>query len=370
MPDEDDDLLRTDEVPAVALEPEEHETVPIDIAAATNSRRPRVTAVTEPPSANLAAHHAAAPPSEIGETWLDEETSLTRATEKTLSVPAKVTIDRATVTVITGLNAGQVFALDGFDHVIGRGTEADVWVEDPAISRRHARIVRRPDGRYYVEDLGSTNGTFVAGRRIEGRCELANGDRIQVGPALMIRFAITDDAEEALQRRLYESSTRDALTRSFNRKYLGERLIAEIAHARRHKTHLALLMMDIDRFKAVNDTHGHLTGDMVLRIVAAQVARLIRVEDVLARYGGEEFVILIRSTALKDARVLADRVRWTIEALKIPIANGTLRVTTSIGIASLGELPPEAGATELLAAADARLYRAKASGRNCIVSEG
>src|SRR5262249_52758426 len=183
-------------------------------------RRPRVTAVTEPPSAHLAAAPAAG--------WLEEDTSLTRSTEKTLSVPAKVTVDRATVTIITGLNAGQVFALDGFEHVIGRGTEADVWVEDATISRRHARIVRRPDGRFYAEDLGSTNGSFVAGRRLEGRAELVSGDRLQVGPSLILRFAITDDAEEALQRRLYESSTRDGLTRAFNRKYLSERLVAEI----------------------------------------------------------------------------------------------------------------------------------------------
>ena len=210
-----------------------------------------------------------------------------------------------------------MFALDQLEHVIGRGTEADLWVEDPAISRRHARFGRRMDGRFFCEDLGSTNGTFVGGRKIEGRCDLQNGDRVQIGPNLMLRFAMTDDAEEELQRRLYESSTRDALTRAFNRKYLNERLIAEIAHARRHKTQLALLMVDLDRFKAINDGHGHLAGDMVLRVVAAHVQRLIRIEDVLARYGGEEFVILVRSTALDDAAKLGERVRTTIERLQI-----------------------------------------------------
>jgi diguanylate cyclase (GGDEF)-like protein len=268
--------------------------------------------------------------------------------------------------VLTGINAGQVFALDGLDHVVGRGTEADLWLEDPAISRLHTRVSRRPDGRFLIEDLESTNGTFVGGRKVEGRVDLQNGDRIQIGPNLMLRFSLTDDAEEELQRRLYESSTRDALTRAFNRKYLNERLIAEIAHARRHKSQLSLLMLDLDRFKEVNDTRGHLSGDMVLRVVASHMARLIRVEDVLARYGGEEFVILVRSTAQGDAGKLAERVRSTIEHLEIVAPQGgpMLKVTVSIGVSSLAELPPEAGGMELIATADARLYRAKVAGRN------
>jgi diguanylate cyclase (GGDEF)-like protein len=353
----------------VPLDVAAHETVPIDLGAQTHP----------PPRIGIRPMSGSDPPPQtvrystpVEEGWLGEETSLTRATEKTQAAPAAIIHDRATLTVITGLNAGQVFALDAFEHVIGRGTEADLWLEDPAISRKHARIARRPDGRFMVEDMGSTNGTFVGGRKVEGRCDLQTGDRVQVGPNLMLRFSITDDAEQELQRRLYESSTRDALTRAFNRKYFNERLVAEIAHARRHKTHLALLMLDLDRFKEVNDLHGHLAGDMVLRVVAAHVQRLIRIEDVLARYGGEEFVILARSTQHKDAGTLAERVRSTIERLQINVAEKgrlTLQVTTSIGIASLADLPPEAGGTELVASADARLYRAKVSGRNCVCAK-
>jgi two-component system cell cycle response regulator len=362
--DQKRDLLRTAEVAAVPIPEETTDDVRIDIGGVTHPPKP----VTEPPATIRFDAPAASVAPAADERWLAEDTSLTRATEKTLSVPASSNIDRATLTVLTGLNAGQTFALDGVDHVIGRGTEADVWVEDPAISRRHARIARRPDGRFFVEDLGSTNGTFVGGKRVEGRAEIASGVRLQVGPSMILRFAITDDAEEELQRRLYESSTRDGLTRAFNRKYLSERLVAEVAHARRHKTHLALLMLDLDRFKSINDTHGHLAGDMVLRVVAAQIQRLIRVEDVLARYGGEEFVILVRSTAHKDAGVLAERVRATVEKMHIAVGETALRVTTSIGIASLAELPPEAGATEIVATADGRLYRAKVGGRNRICS--
>ena len=366
--DPEDDLSKTAEVAAVALDDagfilEEEDDAAIPIAVGGETRIPPASESLLPSSISPPTLRYSTPLPEDG--WLGEDTSLTRATEKTLSIPSKTSADRATMTVITGLHAGQVFALDAGDHVIGRGTEANVWVEDPSISRRHACVSRRSDGRFFVEDLGSTNGTFVSGRRIDGRAELVSGDRVQVGPNLILRFAIIDDAEEELQRRLYESSTRDALTRAFNRKYFSERMVAEVAHARRHKTQLALLMLDLDRFKQVNDTHGHLAGDMVLRVVSAQLQRLIRVEDVLARYGGEEFVILIRSTGHGDAAKLAERVRATVERLQIAVQpTVTLGITTSVGIASLSELPPEASGTDLVAMADARLYRAKVGGRN------
>src|SRR5262249_17479303 len=161
---------------------------------------------------------------------------------------------------------GQVFSLDKTEHTLGRGTEADVWADDVAVSRKHARVVKAGANAYRLEDLSSMNGTWGGGRRVE-RAEIAPGDRGQLGPHRALAFAFLDDQEEELQRRLYESSTRDALTMVYNRKYLSERLIAEVAHARRHKTELALLMLDLDDFKQTNDQYGHLAGDMVLRVV-------------------------------------------------------------------------------------------------------
>src|SRR5262249_51262696 len=161
-------------------------------------------------------------------------------------------------------------------------------------------IACRADGRYFLEDLGSTNGTFIAGRRIDV-CEITPGERIQLGPNMVVRFAITDDAEEELQRRLYESSTRDSLTRIYNRQYFTERLMAEVAYSRRQRVKLAVLLLDLDNFKTINDTYGHLTGDMVLRLVSAAMQRLVRIEDLVARYGGEEFVVLARSTGKTEA---------------------------------------------------------------------
>lgn len=310
-----------------------------------------------------------APPSSDS-TWSSGEATAERTTDPVLSVaPTSGDKDRATLTIISGINAGQVFALDGTEHVIGRGTEADLWLEDGGVSRRHAKIYCRSDGRYFVEDLGSTNGTFIGSQRVS-TCEVKPGDRLQLGPHVILRFAITDDAEEELQRRLYESSTRDGLTRLYNRKYFTERLTAEVAYSRRHKVKLAVMLLDLDDFKHTNDTYGHLAGDMVLRLVSAQMQRLIRVEDLVARYGGEEFVILARSTGKTDAVRLAERIRASIAELEIPIADRSIKVTLSMGVAALPDVAPEGGPNELIALADARLYRAKNEGKNRICAEG
>ena len=336
-------------------------------APALSSIPASIAASIPPPSGR--ASTALAPPSSDA-TWTTGEVATDRTTDPVMTVvPNSGSKDRATLTIMNGINAGQVFALDGTEHVIGRGTEADLWVEDGGVSRRHAKVSCRADGRYFVEDLGSTNGTFIGTQRIEVS-EVRPNDRVQLGPNVILRFAITDDAEEELQRRLYESSTRDSLTRLYNRKYFTERLTAEVAYSRRHKVKLAVMMIDIDDFKHTNDTYGHLAGDMVLRLVSAQMQRLIRVEDLLARYGGEEFVILARSTGKTDAVRLAERIRESISQLDIPVADRSITTTLSLGVASLPDVAPEGGPNELLALADARLYRAKAEGKNRYCAEG
>jgi two-component system cell cycle response regulator len=292
-----------------------------------------------------------------------------RDTEKAISLATAPQRDHAALTVLTGLHAGRVYPLAHAETVLGRAPECDIWLEESSISRRHARVARRTDGGFRVEDLDSTNGTFLGGAKIH-ESALDTGDQIQLGPNLIVRFSILDAAEMALQRRLYESSTRDALTRAFNRKYLHERLAQEVAHARRHGTNVAVLMLDLDSFKKTNDEHGHLAGDAVLRTVADRVHNLIRIDDVFARYGGEEFVVLARSTEHAAATLLANRLRVAIEKANVLAEGKTIAVTASLGVASLTELPVDAGAIELLSLADARLYRAKESGRNAVVAEG
>ena len=218
-----------------------------------------------------------------------------------------------------------------------------------------------------IEDLGSTNGTLVNGGRVT-RVELGAGDRIQLGPDVVLQFGFYDDAEESLATKLYEAATRDPLTRAHNRRYLMERLSAEVSFATRHSQKLVAVIFDIDYFKRVNDEHGHAVGDTVLREVAFAVTQTLRNEDVLARYGGEEFVVLARGLSLKNGAMLAERMRHALEVRTIEAEGKKMRVTVSSGVAALEECKLPNGAS-LLALADARLYRAKSAGRNCIVAK-
>jgi two-component system cell cycle response regulator len=271
---------------------------------------------------------------------------------------------RATLTVVRGPQVGRVFAFRDRESVIGRGREAHMLIEDGGASRAHARVYETEEGSYVIEDLGSKNGTFVGGQRIQ-RAELTSGDRIQLGPNVVMSFAILDAQAERLTQELYESSVRDPLTRAYNRRYLLERLVSEIAFARRHKSRLALLILDIDHFKTINDSYGHLAGDDVLRELANLVQRMIRTEDVFARLGGEEFVVVVRGISHANVGRFAERLRVAVSELQVFSEGTTLRLTVSVGFALLDELPEESRVADgMLRLADERLYRVKSGGRN------
>jgi two-component system, cell cycle response regulator len=276
--------------------------------------------------------------------------------------------DRATFTVVSGPSAGAIHSLVSEENVIGRGKECSVRILDSGISRRHARVLRQAPRKYVVEDLGSSNGTTVGGVRIAGQHPLSEGDRVGVGPNIELRFGFTDEAEEGALRRVYESSVLDALTGAYNRKHFDERLAAEVAYAKRHTAPLSLLIFDLDHFKRVNDTYGHLGGDHVLRTVGALVKRTLRVEDVFARYGGEEFAVIARGIDISKAYLFAERVRITVETGKIEFNRLLVPVTVSIGVASLACCGESGTAEALVGKADERLYAAKRTGRNRTVS--
>jgi diguanylate cyclase (GGDEF)-like protein len=238
-------------------------------------------------------------------------------------------------------------------------------LEDTGVSRYHARFARTAEGAFYAEDLGSTNGTFLGSNRVSIAL-LQGGELLQLGPDLKVRFAIVDAIQESLYRELYESSVHDPLTHAFNRKYLNDRLLAEIGHAKRAHGDVVVLMIDVDNLKAVNDHFGPLAGDRALCTVASRVLRALRVEDMLARFGGDEFVVLAVGTAGAEGKQLAERVRRAIEGLHMSGKGHEIHITASIGLASLAEIAEldDEPAAALLALADARMYGAKASGRN------
>lgn len=267
-----------------------------------------------------------------------------------------------TLTVLKGPRLGSVYRLQRGRNVVGRGPEAEVRISLDGISRAHANIVVEQD-RVYVEDLGSTNGTHLRGQRIDGVAELQDGDRINLGGEVVLRFTREGELEQRLREELYELATRDPLTKAYNRRVFEERMDSEWPWAVRHARECALLAIDLDHFKAVNDTHGHPAGDSVLRQVVDIIYDTIRREDLLARVGGEEFAILCRATGLEAARLLAERIRLNVSAEAFDWRGRQIGVTVSIGVAASNEPDIDSPQT-LRALADRRLYESKARGRN------
>jgi two-component system, cell cycle response regulator len=168
-----------------------------------------------------------------------------------------------------------------------------------------------------------------------------------------------------LSQRLHELSTLDDLTRQLNHRAIYDRLTEELERARRYRHPLSVVLCDLDHFKEVNDTHGHLAGDAVLREGAAALRRCLRATDVLGRYGGEEFLAVLPQTDLDAARLAAERLRQGLESLSVQLLAGSeVRITASFGVAARDELPAPQSGDLLVSLADRRLYEAKAAGRN------
>jgi diguanylate cyclase (GGDEF)-like protein len=270
----------------------------------------------------------------------------------------------ATLTVMTGAELGRVHRIDKPFVVLGRGEAADIVLDARGMSRAHAEVELR-GGDVIVRDIGSRNGVFVNGLGVREHV-LNDGDRLQVGEAIL-KFAWHDELEDTFQMKLLRSLTEDPLTGVANRGYFTERLRAECAYCRRSYNPLALLMIDVDHFKSINDTYGHLAGDHVLTGIGELLKEAVRVEDLVGRYGGEEFAVLLRGAPAEPAHMVADRIRRTIADQVFLWKGDRMLVTVSVGMASF-ELDKCDSPTELIAVADERLYRAKDAGRNRVVA--
>ncbi len=165
---------------------------------------------------------------------------------------------------------------------------------------------------------------------------------------------------------LRDRSQRDGLTGLANRRYFNQALKAEVDRARGEETALSLILFDLDHFKSINDHHGHLAGDEVLRSVSAIARDVVRSSDLVARFGGEEFVILLPGCPLHAAAALAERLRARIAAAPVAAGDTQIPVTASFGVAPLH--PLDSGGEALCQAADEALYASKGAGRNCVTS--
>lgn len=251
---------------------------------------------------------------------------------------------------------------------LGRASDNNVQLPDSSVSRRHALLKVDADGKARLTDLGSTNGTFVNGQKVPMRSTivLQDGDRLRFGSNVMVKFVRPDPCEERFQREMFERTVRDSLTGLFNRIYFLEQVGTLLETGSRQGLGLAILLLDIDFFKRVNDTFGHDSGDEVLRQVAAVLRTATRAEDLVARYGGEEFIAALPIASHRLAAERAERIRAALAARPIQTSGRTIRVTASIGFAYAPPgFPQPIGC--LISSADLALYEAKKSGRDRVM---
>jgi diguanylate cyclase (GGDEF)-like protein len=262
---------------------------------------------------------------------------------------------------IYGRHIGRKYDLYEEIITIGRDPDNTIVLESDSVSRRHARIERVQTDRYLV-DMNSTNGTYVNDQAITPRARLATGMFVKIGDTIF-KYLIGDNLEAAYYEEIHKMAVTDGLTQIANKRQLEEQLDKEVARARRHDRSLAVIMMDIDHFKQVNDVHGHLTGDVVLKEIAQLVRVRVRREELFARFGGEEFVLVLPETDREGAVEAAEAIRRLVAEHSMTFEGQMIRVTVSLGVATFDKSEHK-GPDDLIRTADKNLYQAKGNGRN------
>ncbi len=297
----------------------------------------------------------------------DDKTRVTAVVPKPLQNEERPTGGDCIVIIYTKEPSllGKRFVLDGILRV-GRGQESNIVLEGDSVSRRHA--VFKPKGpRWAVLDDNSTNGTYVNDEVVPvgAEVQLQNGDRVKVGPTIF-KYLTGHDVEAQYHEEIYRMTIIDGLTGAYVKRYLVEAMEKEITRARRYERALSFVLFDNDHFKKINDFHGHLAGDYVLKELARIVQTNIRRDEIFARYGGEEFALLLPETPIDGAVQLAEKLRQKIEVAKFNFQNDDIAVTISGGVAAIADR--DKTSNEIIQEADEKLYQAKGSGRNRIVS--
>jgi two-component system, cell cycle response regulator len=295
---------------------------------------------------------------------MDEDTRVTQVSG--LSAAPQPSHDACLVLIYPpGPALGKRFELPEAGVIIGRGHDCGILLDRDAVSRRHARIERSmgDGGGWRVIDLDSTNGSYVNDVPIRNYL-LRDGDRLKIGNAIF-KFLTGGNVETAYYEEIYRMTIIDGLTQAYNKRYFVEQLERELARCGRNKRPLSLLMFDIDHFKKINDTHGHLTGDHVLKEMAARVRRRVRKDEIFARYGGEEFAVVLPEASREQAIHVAETLRTIVAREPFEFEHEQITVTISIGVATIAEEIP---AGTFVKTADDCLYRAKRGGRNQVCS--
>jgi diguanylate cyclase (GGDEF)-like protein len=286
-----------------------------------------------------------------------ERTQVTLLAEVSDELPNRAA--GASIIVIYGPELGKRLQLGTAPFEIGRSGRCDLAIDQESVSRHHARVTF--DGRdYFIEDLNSTNGTFIGDVQVQ-KHKLSDGAQVRIGRSIL-KFMTGENVEVQYHEEIYRLMTVDGLTEVFNRRYFDEALERELNRALRYQRNLSLILFDIDHFKRVNDTFGHLAGDHLLRHIATTIKPRLRRDDVFARTGGEEFAVLLPEVAIDGARITAEKIRRMVETSQLAYEQQIMRCTISLGVAGLGG--SEAAPDDLYKTADAAMYQAKQAGRN------
>ncbi|MBZ0117506.1 MAG: GGDEF domain-containing protein [Sandaracinaceae bacterium] len=294
----------------------------------------------------------------------DERTTNPNKTVVTVitQAPKKASEDgrEGCLVIIYGDDLGRRVPLGEEPCVIGRSSKCDVQLDQESVSRNHAHISRGRGGNYSIRDLGSTNGTYVNDQLVD-ESALRDGDQIKVGRTIF-KFIVSGNMEAQYHEEIYRLMTVDGLTELHNKRYFNEAIEREASRSRRYERTFSLVLFDIDHFKKINDTYGHLAGDSVLRQLGALVRTRVRRDDVPARTGGEEFAVIVPEVSHEGAIHLAEKLRASVEAATFRFEGTQIPVTISVGVA---EWTPEVtDPQDLVKLADERLYDAKRTGRN------
>lgn len=272
--------------------------------------------------------------------------------------------------IIEGENKGEHYLLSHDESTIGRGSDCTFSFKDPKMSRTHAQIViekkssEREQFIVTIVDLKSRNGVWVNLEKITHKIELKNGDTIKIG-SLTLGFYLKFSEEIDLENYLFKLATRDSMTGLLTKAFFDSSLEFEFRRSQRYLRPFSFVIMDLDHFKKVNDSYGHLVGDIVLKEVGKILMQQLRFEDTAIRYGGEEFAIILPETKTEAAFVVLERIKKNIQEHLFTTDKGkSFHVTASFGLCQFN--PQIKSCKELVTKADEALYEAKNSGRNKI----
>ncbi len=246
---------------------------------------------------------------------------------------------------------------------IGRAPDNELCIRDQSVSQIHARVVLTPKGTAFVEDLGSTNGTFVNGEKVV-RHALWDGDKIHIGRQQVLKFCFRAKAQPEAAGSSESDATRDILTGIYTKQYALTRIEKDFIRAKMRHQDLALLMFDVDGFDEIRETHGPEMGDRVLCEIARLVSAVLRREDVFARYDDHTFMVLLRNQTEATVVALVQRIGRVAKFHSFSREGKKIRVTLSLGISSITRKMKNA--MDLISDVQACLEKSRRAGRDTI----